>query len=122
MTNGHFLVLSARHTHFTCQQGVEDSDSGRTYCLQRSQQWLRCGYRLDIIRSKGTAQPLLASFPQANWGPLSLVLSSHPSARIAGGLSGKSKTLPLSQLRDELRPVDVVRVQRVFLQARETDV
>lgn len=118
MTNGHFLVLS----HFTCQQGVEDSDPGRSHCLHRSQQWLRCGYHLDIIRSKGTAQPLPASFPQAAWGTLSLVLSSHTSARIAGGLSGKGKTLLLSQLRDELRPVDVVRVQRVLLQARETDV
>lgn len=56
---GHFLVLTARHTHFTCQQGVEDS--GRSYCLHRSQQWLTRGFHLGIIRSKGTAQPLPAS-------------------------------------------------------------
>lgn len=58
---GHFLVLTAHHTHFTCQQGVEDSDSGRSYCLHRSQQWLRHGFHLGIIRSKGTTQPLPAS-------------------------------------------------------------
>lgn len=45
MTNGHFLVLMARHTHFTCQQGVEDSDSGGSYCLHRS--W--CGLDAAII-------------------------------------------------------------------------
>lgn len=115
--NGHFLVLTTGHTHCTCQQGVEDSDSGRPYCLHRSQQWLSCGYHLDIIRSKGTAQRLPASFPQTARGTL-----SHTSARIAGGLSGEGKTLPLPQLGDELRPVDVVRAQRVLLQARETDV
>lgn len=76
MINGHFLVLTARHTHFTCQQGVEDSNSGRSYCSHRSQQWLRCGYHLDIIRSKGTAQPLPASFTQTAWDAL-----GHTSAR-----------------------------------------
>lgn len=120
VTNWHFLIITAFVTPTLQLPAEGDSDSlgDPIACIGPQLTW---DYHLGIIRSRGTAQPLPHSFPQTAWGTLSLALSRRTHARRAGSLS-KGKALPLSELRDELRPADAVRAQRAVLQARETDV